>query len=819
MAENRKIVKVFLGSPGDLSPERQAAKGVVDELNTLLAEPFGYLVELVRWENAVSVFGRPQETINRELERCELFIGIMWRHWGTAPDVSGPYSSGFEEEFDISVQSRLAKGRPEISLLFKDVDPELLRDPGDELKKVIGFQNRCKAEKKILFQTFSDMPEFERKLRSCIWSYVVKLHRESGEESEQSASPNVGHSKQKTGDKTHSTSDTPLSEEGSHFLRDFISKTEKDGKSSVTSVEVARFRLLAYLIGVQGNDERTLGVHDANLIFAEREKYNFSNREKTALLESGLGQFLHANTPVWYWLSAMNGFTRQLLSLYSVAGKNESLIGALNAMKLISAPLKEDPSWERAVFLRDWLAKDKDSDVKIAALSYLGDCGVPADLVEIQKELEGNDNRTINAATDAIIRIKSRDSREKAVIALFDLQPSSIDENLLKDIFSNDAAITTETLLNGINHKNSKVRCSIVRILSERCELPDVAAKSLILDGDAAVRYEALKSLAKSGEIFSEAEAKHILVKPEKAMSLLGTDGSGETCWKDYRRQSLRLMSDEKLEQAVLSESIFEREAHFILHERNFSRTSESLRKNVDDQYKEYFSDALQSMAKKYGEQSDLIEKTAAVGDVLRKEFTRQGLDVICRKAQRVDIGRVRKALISGDIDYSPNDAEYLRRFGEWEDIPLLINIVKRRESNRLNSLLISVDGSKHRAVARAIHTLGRTRLQELLQLPMPHRLRSHIIVEIPDKAYRALSDHSLNLLFNLDGELVRKAAALKCVKALTKGRIARLLTQYISTDETRYYNVIHWLDFGCSAPRDHASRGAEKEIANDWLT
>lgn len=54
MADTRKIVKLFLASPGDLSDERKAAKSVVDEVNDLLAEEFGYQVELIGWEDTVS---------------------------------------------------------------------------------------------------------------------------------------------------------------------------------------------------------------------------------------------------------------------------------------------------------------------------------------------------------------------------------------------------------------------------------------------------------------------------------------------------------------------------------------------------------------------------------------------------------------------------------------------------------------------------------------------------------------------------------------------------------------------------------------------
>ncbi|SRR5216684_1180942 len=96
MVDTRKIVKVFLASPGDLRDERTTAKLAVDEFNNLWADSLGYHVELVGWEDTVSAYGRPQATINRDLERCEFFIGMMWKRWGTPPDVSGPYPRRLE---------------------------------------------------------------------------------------------------------------------------------------------------------------------------------------------------------------------------------------------------------------------------------------------------------------------------------------------------------------------------------------------------------------------------------------------------------------------------------------------------------------------------------------------------------------------------------------------------------------------------------------------------------------------------------------------------------------------------------------------------
>ncbi len=259
MADTRKVVKAFLASPGDLGDARKTAKGVVDEFNTLFADEFGYQVELIGWEDTVSVFGRPQATINRDLERCEFFIGLMWKHWGTPPDLSGVYTSGFEEEFSRSVDRRKREGRPEISLFFKEIDAEFLRDPGPELTKVLSFRDKLIAEKEIYFERFTDLRDFEPKFRRCITKYVLNRKAKDADQSaaQTQTGPENSAALQAVG--ASGASETPLSAEGAEFLRAFISKTERDVENDpITAAEVARFRLLANLVGSSGNDARTV---------------------------------------------------------------------------------------------------------------------------------------------------------------------------------------------------------------------------------------------------------------------------------------------------------------------------------------------------------------------------------------------------------------------------------------------------------------------------------------------------------------------------------------------------------------------------------
>jgi len=350
--------------------------------------------------------------------------------------------------------------------------------------------------------------------------------------------------------------------------------------------------------------------------------------------------------------------------------------------------------------------------------------------------------------------------------------------------------------------------------------MPNEMAEQLLRDSDADVRYEALQSLVSAGRTFSDAEAKAILVKETTSGGLRGlfatSDSSGETNWIRFRRERLRALKDKELEEAANEDPMLDRDPQFILAERHFRRYGEGLRKSVDDQYKSAFSQALTTLAEKFPGRSDLVDKLRSIEDFVRKDLTRQGLDVICRKNDPSDLERVRMTLESKFVDCSDSDVEYLRRFGEWKDIHLIFDCIDHPGLGHASSLLMGFDDSKNRTAARAVYGLGRTRLSELLALPMPARLLPQLIVEIPDKAFHSLNDVVITMLLRSANETARKAAALKCVRALPKSRLAKLLADYATSDQ-HYYNVIHWLDFGVSAPRNRVAKAVEKVINKQW--
>lgn len=588
----------------------------------------------------------------------------------------------------------------------------------------------------------------------------------------------------------------------------------------IEGVEIARFRLLSSIVGNRGNDNYSIGVHDANLIFSKYNHFKLGNSELRGLIASGLDRYHLQTVPLWRWLIAVDGLIKNILPLYTIVGPAKRRINAFAAMRLISEPIPSNPQDARDLFLNSWFAKKTASDLKVAALNYLGEYGISADLTIIRQEIDRNDNQTINAANEAFIQINLRESRERAILALYELQPTTIKQSLLAVLFDHEASLSTDMLLNGIGHRNSDVRRIVVELLFLRSALPTDVAEQLFTDSDVKVRYAALRSLVDSGRKFSIEEAKAILIKPSPN-ALLSVrsailDTADEDCLNQFIQERLKSKKDKELEMICSENSILDQGPQFILAERQFKRRGEDLRKAVDNQYKKQFDEWILTMEDKYPGSVGIGDKTKRLENYIRKDLTREALDIICKKREYKDLGRVREALKSGFVDYSSVDVEYLRKFGEWEDIPLIIDSLKRPESGRKRTLLSGFDDDRYQNAARAIYALGQTRLPEIFAMPMPTQLLVCLISEISDKVFRRLSDASILLALRSEDDAVRRSVALKCVCSLPKRRVAKLLDKYLSGDEDHYYNVIHWLDFGTSVPRDRALPAARKALKKE---
>jgi hypothetical protein len=155
-------LRLFLASPGGVEAERAAVRRVVDEINV----PFrrhGWQIEVLGWEDRGPASGRAQAEINQDVDRCHVFLGIVWDRWGTP---TGEHSSGFEEEWERARKRWEADGSPELWLCFKDIEGEGREgEDADQPAQVTRFRQSIEVDEVAFHKPFRSPAEFQLAIR------------------------------------------------------------------------------------------------------------------------------------------------------------------------------------------------------------------------------------------------------------------------------------------------------------------------------------------------------------------------------------------------------------------------------------------------------------------------------------------------------------------------------------------------------------------------------------------------------------------------------------------------------------------------------
>jgi len=167
-----EVIPAFLASPGDVAEEREDARAVVEAVNSAVGAPFRLRIELYGWERQPPDYGRPQGLINPHVDEAELFIGLLWRTWGSP---TGEDTSGFHEEYRRAVDRReTGDSQPTIWLFFKEIEEGQLRDPGTVLQQVLDFRRSVEANREVLYRTFSSREDWREQLHAPLSEFVAR---------------------------------------------------------------------------------------------------------------------------------------------------------------------------------------------------------------------------------------------------------------------------------------------------------------------------------------------------------------------------------------------------------------------------------------------------------------------------------------------------------------------------------------------------------------------------------------------------------------------------------------------------------------------
>lgn len=169
MPSRSRVFRVMIGSPSDLTEEREAASNAVNEWNALHADAEGVVLLPVKWETHAmpTASVRPQAAINEQLtDRCDVLIGMFWTRLGTDTGVA---TSGTVEEIDRFV----ANGKPAM-LYFSGRKVSKSRLDPKQSAKLKSF--KAKTYKKALVGSFGTVAGLRQVLLRDLTRQVRELN-------------------------------------------------------------------------------------------------------------------------------------------------------------------------------------------------------------------------------------------------------------------------------------------------------------------------------------------------------------------------------------------------------------------------------------------------------------------------------------------------------------------------------------------------------------------------------------------------------------------------------------------------------------------
>ncbi len=689
-------------------------------------------------------------------------------------------------------------------------------EPGEALKKVLEFRQKCIDDKKIFFKPFSDVQTFREAVRSKI-EEIGWLETEifNANETQQSQPGSISSSA------SPQSAETPIAQqngwlfgaEAREFLRDFA---DRDSEwDNTTSVDVARLRLLGSSVMRLGNDETYLGNHDANLIFRESRNARLSRHEINALIDCGVVGFQHQYVPLWRWLSraASSDAPWDRIRLLAIIGTDNEKRYAIDILRLASQPIPTlDLPYDKRRVLSSWLSDEAVAQVFDAAVSFLASNAEPDDLPIIEDVSAQCSPGRQSQIEAAIVRILSRTSVDDALKRLVEKRVDKIDPHVAAVLFEHSQSLRTETVRLCLSAAAENIRVCAAHILFDRGEIPADLADTLLTDPSHEIRLIAVESLRRIGKSPDD----DVIKKALQILKQQSSVGSGllaqtdDTYYERYLMNRLLELDLDSLRSRAASEGVFDQRTIKAMYAKYPRQLQGNIRQNLADRFQRHFDERLQDGATSGVLEGDLLMRIKRLGPFLRNQLVSAAASALCTLKVKGDLPLLRMVLKEEKIEASNSILSYLSRFGEWSDIPLIEKLGETPPTSLLSMNAPVMPGEK----ADAIFNISRRRIADLMDLDIDADIRIRIIKLFSARIISDLPDDILLRELRRNRDRYRTVFALCCVKSLSKHRLNGLLERYLAGEEERFYNSVHWLDLGATFPHSISKRIAERTLA-----
>lgn len=772
----RKILTVFLASPGDVAEERLMAREVADKVNRRLAARLGWHVDLRGWEDQSPAFGRPQALINREsVESCDLFIGLLWKRWGQP---TGEFSSGFEEEYTIARERRLSTGAPEISLFFKTIDETLLTDPGPQLSRVLQFKQTLIAAKELLFVEVSSAADWRNRLEDVLTRSVL-----DAAESARMQNPDKSPSKAEITGGEDLTADSEQGpalrqlQEVSAYVKEFVANNGVRVVGDRDSFLGIRTYLLAASWMAQQTQE-LLGSHQQNLIYLHRADFEFTPDERRLLVRS---LFADEETviPGWYWLrDATADNAKSLLFLFG-STQNHGLAVQVGAIRLLTnGAFVPEPGWMRGAVVA---APHYESPlVRAAWAEYLGATGTEKDIPLLDALQGDKTNMVRDAATSARLRLLCRVAPDQAVKVLTDQDKMSDVEAFLSQLEPSASSIQICVLEAALGASEDSVRAFALRELLARGHFSSEQVERFLLD--------------KSG-LVSEVAAIWMVDNRFTVDLSLVEEHFGHSA--RIVGELLSHVSVEELKDKIDFFSSLGPGAYGVLAKLHFHTLAERIRGDLSTRFESLKQESISRLKSRLGDHAQIvIEAFDRVDETIRLKFIAAAISGLAVNASSdaVDIGR--QWLSHSDSGVQRAAVELLGRCGDATDVDGLLFVASTASGDvQVNAArsALNLAGDKGVLVTKLLGTDDR----RLVGLALG------FLVDMNAGNERA----ALVEYLRSDSSAVRLAALGYLIKHCSDKELEATLSEYVK-NETYFYDVVCWLDRILYAPPSLRLRG-----------
>ena len=822
LTQQMNVLRVFLASPSDLEDERKATKEMVDRLN-LTIRAAGWTVELLGWEDRLPGFGRPQAQINAAVDACDLFLGVLWRRWGSP---SGKFKSGFEEEFERAISRRKRSESPEIWIYFKRVEDT--SDPGEQLQQVLAFRKKLEQRRELLFKEFDDTSEWATVCHDALLSYVLKRVFPGVIPEVQSTASTTAPSRPGGAMQTRlSDTEQGLPEQLSRVFVAIGDAAKEPGSAQFNAqlvalgdVDLVRLHLLGASLMYEGVSQDILSNHAANLVYRHRNALGTLTGVERRLALSSLLREGNQNVPGWYWVRDMSDErVSQWLEDVAMVHPDEDV--RMSTLNLLSSR-PDLPGMTRTNELVDAALCQPSDEMRTAALTYadrFGDSGTADIIVSRIRDIPETFKRE---AIVAIGRILARQDPNLALDRL--LKTSSEPDGGLLTLIRESSDQPDDARLHRILvHKSSALRVMAAERLAGKDLLTAEEAKALLGDSEVRVRAIGIRRLIALGERPTAGNIRELLADDSKAQTrtfLAMSLGAQNTISShDLVEELFSTLSYDELIPLVSWFSQDGRIAYKVLGLMHFDRFGDKVRTDMADRFATFHeaekhamkqtmlreghgkiidkqiqpegaaldvaSTAIEAVAEKmFEEWADNLDNFITSG------FVSAGLAALAKNGSVNDLPIARQHLDSKDSASRKAALEMVAKFGNDADVEPLLALAAREygdiaERAAKTALALSADRwirAKQYVEREAMPFLrvGIDALGEHTEFP------SRWLELVP---YLFVGNAS-----------VRLATAKLLCSRLEDGDLVRLLNQCLE-EETYYYDVVAALDRSIYGP------------------